>query len=208
MRAFHFLNKKYAIENISKSRLKTARINQLNDPFEYYVKFISNGELLEDKYINKVKDRLHKSAGFLCFSRRLGNPVQWAHYAENHEGLCLEFEIPSELPIKIQYRKAPISIHVDKPGWDHKFSNIAARTKYKHWSYEREIRVHIQLSSPDVIHDNGNLFMPMSDTLKLTKVYKGINCTLNNTDYEALLNKGIQIINTKKSLSLYEITNF
>jgi hypothetical protein len=40
---------------------------------------------------------MEKRFTLLCFSADWSHPLIWAHYSDKHRGLCLGFEIPSEV---------------------------------------------------------------------------------------------------------------
>lgn len=98
---YHYISARYGLEGIQKRRLKISRIMELNDPFEFL------GVNLKDrkfrKLISETKQELSKSKGLLCFSKTWRNPVLWGHYADKHKGLCLGFEIASNLLGKVEY---------------------------------------------------------------------------------------------------------
>ncbi|WP_175726375.1 DUF2971 domain-containing protein [Burkholderia ambifaria] len=65
-----------------------SKYSELNDPFE-------------GRYVNKSSDIgmdvLIQKIRVCCFSKRNDNLLLWAHYAENHRGVCLEYDIPDEI---------------------------------------------------------------------------------------------------------------
>jgi len=206
MLVYPFIDKEHALSNIENSWLKIATINDLNDPFEFYVNFTSSEEPLDEQLLNDVKDNYSKKVGFLCFSKRWSNPVQWAHYANKHKGLCLEFEIPKILLLKIKYRRHPITIEANNSTWQQDFVK-STKTKYKHWRYEKEYRMVVNLESDNIQKQNGLLFMPFSSDLKLKSVISGVNCELSLAEKTMLKSNGISLVATKKSRTTYSIQN-
>ncbi len=101
MRLYHFINAKYGLEDLRDKRLKIARIMELNDPFEFMGADLSNRELREA--LEATKSYLYVKFGLLCFSESWNNPVQWSHYADRHQGLCLGFDIPDIFLDKVNY---------------------------------------------------------------------------------------------------------
>ena len=101
MRVYYFIRKKYGLENLTKKRLKVARIDYLNDPFEFMAVDLSDRDFRLG--VEKMKRDLSKDFGILCFSKFWDNPVQWTHYADRHKGLCLGFDVPDEYLAKINY---------------------------------------------------------------------------------------------------------
>ena len=107
MRVYHFVNKKFGLDDLRKNRLKIARIVELNDPFEFAALDLSDGEFRQA--MGSMKQSMSGDFGILCFSKSWRNPVQWAHYADKHTGLCLGFDVPDELLMQVKYRKRRLS---------------------------------------------------------------------------------------------------
>lgn len=177
MRVFHFMEKKYALENVEKSRIKVATLSNMNDPYEFYIRF----EGAEEDEIDKFKSHYNTKAGFLCFSRRLGDPVQWAHYADNHRGICFEFDIPGKYLLKINYLKSPALISAKSFNWEKDLVD-ATLCKYRGWSYERERRILINLKDKGVVEQNGLFFAQFSKDVVPSKVFAGIRCELTDEE--------------------------
>ena len=204
MRVFHFASKEHAISNIENSRIKIAIINELNDPFEFYVNFTSSGKPIDERKVSEVKTHYNNILGFLCFSKNWNNPVQWAHYSDRYKGLCMEFEIPNKVLLKIKYRNKPAVIEANDKNWRKKFVK-ATQSKFKHWKYEKEHRVPVGITRLDIIRENDLHFMPFSEKLKLQAVYSGLNCELSSAEISMLHKKGIDLIPTKKCRTSYSI---
>ena len=94
MRLYHFLNAEYGLLDMRYRRLKIARINELNDPFEF-LGVATKSRHLRQRY-HRLKDALNDYLGLVCFSANWNNPVQWSHYADCHKGLCLDFEVSAQ----------------------------------------------------------------------------------------------------------------
>lgn len=91
------------------------------------------------KAINRVIDTL----GIFCCSTACDNILMWAHYAHNHEGFCLEFDISEDIdffcfPKKVEYDAKYPSINY----YTHSEEvTNALFHKYKDWEYEKEYRI-------------------------------------------------------------------
>lgn len=94
MKLYHFRNEKFGLKSTEERRLKIARINKLNDPFELLGCALS--DKAQRKVIKEVKETLSNNKGLVCFSKNWKNPVQWAHYADSHKVVCLGFEVARE----------------------------------------------------------------------------------------------------------------
>jgi hypothetical protein len=124
-----------------------SRYGELNDPFE-------------GTYINRSNeatfDLLIQQFRVCCFSESNNNLLLWAHYAENHRGICLEYDIPDDLcrtqVLSVKYSKSQpvlekverypagsvvagaLSVNIDKEA-------ALFLTKSEDWKYEEERRV-------------------------------------------------------------------
>jgi len=74
---------------------------ELNDPFEFLGVDLSDPDFR--RQIKATKKTLSESRGLLCFSKNWHNPVLWGHYADKHRGICLGFDMPEDLPTKVDY---------------------------------------------------------------------------------------------------------
>jgi hypothetical protein len=86
---------------------------------------------------------LHKT-GVYCVSERNDDILMWSHYADNHRGVCLEFNggaaemidaqrviYAEDRPAIDQFRDTTVQEKMEK----------ALLTKSSHWSYEKEWRI-------------------------------------------------------------------
>lgn len=122
-----------------------SRYDELNDPFE--------GTYI-NRTIHKTFDELLDKLRVCCFSRNLESLLLWTHYADNHRGLCLEYEIADDVFrttfFAVEYRvqqpvidevriradgpdAGTLILHQDREG-------LIYRTKSQEWSYEDEFR--------------------------------------------------------------------
>ncbi|MEW6177714.1 MAG: DUF2971 domain-containing protein [Pseudomonadota bacterium] len=186
MRVYHFLKEKYAIEALSKRRLKIARLNSLNDPFEYF-------HMETDNYLARVtlkerKNRANREYGLLCFSASYSSPVQWAHYAESHAGICLGFEVPDTSLIKIHYTEERTPGSEFKSSLDLKgleFIKHMLSKKHSHWKYEEEHRMLVRFS--EKIMDDRLMFEPFSENLQVAEILLGARSKLSNKETKTIL---------------------
>lgn len=199
MRVYHFIEQKWGLDDIRKRHLKVARINDLNDPFEFEVATADRGVR---KAFRATKDWLHASFGILCFSRDWKNPVQWAHYADKHHGLCLGFDIPDEKLDPVIYREKltepsdELLRREEDQRWQH-FKQVIS-TKYLHWQYENEVRVYVDLrgETPD---GEGRHFTNFSDEIALKEVIVGHRSTLTRDDIQAAVGDGAHHVSLCKA---------
>lgn len=96
------------------------------------------------KKINEISKKTIGKLGLSCFTQTKDNLLMWAHYTEDHKGVCLEFDHTKDEAFftpfkKVTYVKAyPIyNYYNDK-------NNVVAQLmlhKSSHWKYEKEIRL-------------------------------------------------------------------
>jgi|WetSurMetagenome_2_1015567.scaffolds.fasta_scaffold207112_2 hypothetical protein len=180
MRLYHFRNTENGLRSIKEKRLKISRITELNDPFELLGVDMSDKN--ERKRFKTMKENLSKTNGLLCFSKNWQNPVQWAHYADNHKGICMGFDVPDDLMIKIDYLKERLP-YPDK--YDEKFILKVLSSKFDHWDYEEEFRVYISLDKNEEEH--GLYFSKFSDQLKLKRIIVGCESDISRREIEELI---------------------
>ncbi|WP_375554383.1 DUF2971 domain-containing protein [Roseovarius mucosus] len=181
MRVYKFYNPKYAIDNLKKRRLKISTRNSLNDPFEFNA--FSFRERKERLVWASTLDGLFRNKGVICFCGSWSNPVIWSHYAENHTGLALGFDVPNSLLLKVTYadRRLDFSKEWGSSKSDNeRLMRKALSTKFKHWEYENEYRLSAALDEPDP--DSGHYFLPFSKELILRKIVIGAKSSLTTLD--------------------------
>lgn len=164
MLLFHFADENYGLKDIRERRVKIARIDKLNDPFEFLGADLSDPE--RRNVLKRTKSELAKERGLLCFSKSWNNPVLWSHYANNHKGICMGFDIPGSLPRQVTYVNSRFNWPTKV---DEDFTRQLLFTKFVHWSYEDEYRVYTTLERSE----DGICYADFGDKLRLKKVIVG-----------------------------------
>ncbi|MEX3960905.1 DUF2971 domain-containing protein [Paraburkholderia sp. EG286B] len=157
---------------IAEERAWYSKYSELNDPFEGIYVNRSN-DIAFDALIQKFR--------VCCFSKRNDNLLLWAHYAENHRGICLEYDIPDDVHKKtffpITYSESqPVLEKVERfPAGDpnagalsFKIEDAVFLTKSADWKYEEEWRT---LRITDKPQAKGEMHAIPG---KLTAVYFGL----------------------------------
>ncbi len=133
----------------------------LNDPFEalpsieYWEQFFEKtsccGEgqfatfkekFLKDNYENDFGLDVFKEHGIISFSETYDNLLMWSHYADNHSGVVIGFDGTNEwfkTLHRVRYRKERNTKLMDL--------NDPYLYKSDEWSYEKEHRLVVKLSS-------------------------------------------------------------
>ncbi|WP_456473420.1 DUF2971 domain-containing protein [Desulfolithobacter sp.] len=189
MRVYHLLSAEFGISDIALSRIKIARYDDLNDPFELLAGEISERELRNA--VSAMKKDFNETKGLVSFSRSWENPVLWSHYAEKHHGMALGFDIPDKYASEVHYRpdRIPVKYVDDNPnnGIEPSYVGEITSTKYKHWEYEDEIRLHVGLDEGTC--EGGLYFLPFSEELELREVILGHSCPIPIDQVKMLLKK-------------------
>lgn len=207
MRLFYYTHEIHAISNIRAKSIKLSFLKDVNDPFEFHGTSYTN---FPKKLVDNVKNQLDQTKGMVCFSETYSNPLMWGHYADNHKGICLAFELNYQsLSKDIKLNK--INYQKRRPNYteikDSKSLVQTMSSKSMDWSYEKEHRLLLPLKSAIKL-DSGIYLHPFDKILELKQVILGLrsNCTpesiINNlAEYDTK----ISIIGTSMSKKKYKI---
>lgn len=189
MRLYKFLDARFAVANLCKQRLKISRIKELNDPFELIAVRGSSPD--EREALAKFRDQISELYGIICFSRRWNNPVLWSHYAENHRGVVLGFDVDDRLLLEVGYRQKRIELPRKDdgraPALSDEFLQQVLSTKFADWSYESEWRLFTELAMARL--DSGFFFEEFSEQLALREILLGVRCEISAGHVEDFLKK-------------------
>ena len=205
MRLYHYMPSAYGLEDLRRSRIKIARLAELNDPFELWGCW-QNDKALRSR-IAAWKSKMAQAFGMVCLSEDWKNPLLWSHYADRHKGLCLGFDIPDEKVKKVSYTDKRIKLRSNPS--EAEFQSLLY-SKYMGWSYEREWRLWVALEEMK----DGNYFLEFGDEVRLREVYVGPFCEISRQEVDDALSNGKQaayVIKTRlayKSFSVVENRNF
>jgi hypothetical protein len=156
------------LDSITENIIYAPNAEKLNDPCETLVfsdKVQNQTKLFSkifDKKSQKSVDQLHeaidnfvsgrKDIGIYSLSKRYDNELMWAHYANNHEGFCIEYDFETLMnknkfcnfySFEVKYTNKPPQIDIQdiSSGKNNNLLKKIAGTKSKRWSYEKEIRI-------------------------------------------------------------------
>lgn len=96
-------------------------------------------------------ETLRTQTGISCLSESEKSLLMWAHYANNHRGMCVEYDLP-EINRQLQFTAIPViysdsricfrSINTDSINQDTHTAFIESlSSKSPEWSYEKEWRI-------------------------------------------------------------------
>jgi hypothetical protein len=186
MRLYKFLDKKFALRALHQRRLKIARLTGLNDPFEMLP--FDYSDRVSRLAVEMMLPELDERAGWICFSRSWANPVVWAHYADQHRGICLGYDVPDDFCQAIIYvegrKPFPDLMAMTEPD-RLAVVNAMLFTKFADWRYEDEIRVTVKLDQET--KTNGLFFKDFGDDLKLAEIIVGIRSQTCRREIDAAL---------------------
>jgi hypothetical protein len=105
------------------------------------------------RYVGSIVNKVLADLGVLCFVERPDNLLMWAHYADAHKGVCLEFDTSDwlfQVAAKVNYSTAYPTVDTANQSPQGLASTIFL-TKSVEWEYEQEWRIISQpgLSSRD-----------------------------------------------------------
>lgn len=164
MRLYYFTNSNYGLKSIRERRLKISRIEELNDPFEFLGIDLSDPDIRVK--VGQMKSRIAENRGLICLSKSWRSPLMWGHYASKHTGLCLGFDVASELVAQVKYSRRRLSknSHIDEV-----LAQRLLTTKFSQWSYEKEYRLFVSLEESE----EDLYYMNFSHDLSLKQVIVG-----------------------------------
>jgi len=197
VRLYRFMRAEHALAAIEHRELRVSRINELNDPFEFYPAIASHPDIPYSKIEQAIRDiskHYDDTIGIVCMSKAetINDPVMWGHYAQGHKGIALGFDVwagpeivemkyPKERPILNAAELKQMS-ETERLG---KFIEVLT-AKAPNWVYESEHRFLVQLSNCKI--RGGHYFTPIPDDF-LKHVVLGIKSSVSATFVEDLLHQ-------------------
>lgn len=157
-------------ERAAQELIGEIRDSATNPEVEDQLVFIRNELTREiEREMRKGYDR-----GVLCLSSKFDSPLMWSHYADQHRGVCIEYDVtmlkPHELH-KVSYGASREVLISQLYSFTFEGSKSARNaidkacllTKASEWRYEREWRILGQLGS-------------QGSPVKLKSIIFGMNC--------------------------------
>jgi hypothetical protein len=202
MRVYKFIDAKYGLLALSERRLKISTLDNLNDPFELLPFDLRDRRLRAA--LSSVKEEFGSRRGLLCFSANWHNPVLWAHYAEQHRGVCIGFEIPDDICRSVQYVSKKLQFPKSVSDLGLAYGDALLFTKYKSWAYEQEIRAYVTLEDPS----GGRFYKEFDDKLRPAVVIAGARCAHQKADFVTALSRQaehVRLIKARAGFGVFEI---
>lgn len=215
------------LESIEKNTFWAPTRDVLNDPCEGLVSSetlfdqistVANITGKEDKEINVSSDSFRKSiddlinmknsVGIYSLSKSCTDELLWAHYANNHQGFCIEYDLETLIFFRrndysnfdIEYSNYPPKLNLNdivKSEYSISFIKKLIGVKSKRWAYEKEIRV--------ITPESG---LQNYDYRALKAIYFGLRMPKEQRLelMERLCGRGIKYYHIKFKNSSYEFT--
>ncbi len=193
MIVYYFTSSEFAVKALRDRRLKIARINELNDPFQLCASDFSDTDTRTK--LEAFKNQANERYGVICFCENYHDPVLWSHYADGHRGVALVFEIPDDQAIHVGYQPERFKLDADaaiqRGGFNEFDLNQLISTKFSSWGYEKEIRMmchlhdhfcQIDSKGKKVYFESLSLESFGVDALKLVGLIRGARCNLKRAD--------------------------
>jgi hypothetical protein len=186
-RVYHLTSAEYALDNIRRGRLKVSRFSDSNDPFELLSLTFDDGE--SRRILRNFKKEYDRTTGLLCFSENWVNSVLWSHYGARHHGICLGFNALKTDTLTVKYADARIRNFVqkimDKHDINDAMQELLICTKFRHWEYEKEVRIKIPLNK--AFPEQQNYYWPFNPNLELAEVILGPLCPRSLDEVRAIV---------------------
>ena len=207
MRLYHYLEAKWALDDIRKRRLRVSTIDDLNDPYEFAC--IRSTHETSQRALDAFASGHIADYRVQCFSRCWNNILMWSHYAEKHKGICLGFDVPDECTRDVTYVAEVMLIGKLTVAQGNENDEILERliwAKYDAWSYEQEVRATGRRIN--MYEEGENCFVAFGEHLKLREVILGARFSEDREVIEEALgdySEHVAIIKAVRSNSQFEI---
>ncbi|MCZ0871258.1 DUF2971 domain-containing protein [Peribacillus sp. AS_2] len=229
---FHIPQKLYKYQSLSERNIDSLKNNKvwfsnpknLNDPFDctalYYDEEVLLNQLTNknvfsiknSKNINSSLEILQRMTKITCFTENPFNMPMWAHYGDNHKGICVEYDL-TQLPFESKLSRGLYPVEYEEKryegtktlkrifeGENHSESVImllySMLLKHKSWSYEKEWRIILQ-------GDDGKGGLE-DFPIKPTGIYFGLNTNRNQVkNVRSVLDEDIKITRLRMQNGAY-----
>lgn len=138
------------LDTVLNNEIWLSNPKEFNDPFDCAM--LIEDEAMDHNEIEiskaKVFDSIKQNIFISCFSEKglLDKPLMWAHYAESHKGICLEYDFAEIVLCELSI--LPVLYKNDFKGLNKlyeknkdEFTLNAIYTKATDWKYEHEWRL-------------------------------------------------------------------
>jgi hypothetical protein len=204
MRLYHMTSFEAAVNFIlPERRMRLSRFHRLNDPFELMSLKLDGP--MGRRVFKALFNHFDKDLGILCMVKHWQSPLMWGHYAANHHGVCLGFDVPRDMPRPIHYTLERTT-HVLDPtdqygGITYEQMMTLLTTKSLGWSYEEEWRLFSNLKEAD---PDGEFYLPFGESLSLREIIVGPRCSAPVGSFRKLLRRVDQSVTIIKARPAFD----
>jgi len=183
----------YDVISLRENNIWASAANKFNDPFDSAILLNFKDFLRPDKTklkevlnfkkgikeISDLSDTIRSHTYVSCFSELVDSRLMWSHYACNHRGFCIEYDLVELMGIgtvvlPVNYTDTVFPVE----GFQNKYIQLFTLTKHIDWEYEKEWRYF----SYDLEHQKP-LPGKATNSVKPSAIYLG--CKINeNKDLE------------------------
>jgi Protein of unknown function (DUF2971) len=122
----------------------------------------------------KIRNSIVDTTGVTCFfSAEPDNPLMWAHYADNHEGFCIEYEITKEIEDlhEVNYSSQHPTVSATELIFSPRetFKRVLT-TKISNWSYEKEYRL---IKLHELTPESPGKKIPLPEGMRISRIIAG-----------------------------------
>lgn len=107
---------------------------------------------LERTYTSTIEQEIVNTfkTGVLCLSSKFSSPLMWSHYANKHQGICIEYDMSEIEDAKVHQvvyggsRKiltSDVTTWLNNQNENSKLKQVCLLTKSEEWRYESEWRI-------------------------------------------------------------------
>jgi len=201
------------IESLKQNKIWFSKATALNDPFDCRSTYFNEDELITTfkkhrldetsgktfeelaQGMDEMMDFLRSNVELTCFSEKPSNMPMWGNYADNHKGICIEYDF-TQLESDSQFSKYLFPVGYESNRYnitnilkdivEEKISNktylifFLMLLKHDSWDYEKEWRI-FNIEGYEGNDRKGSL---IECPIKPTAIYFGLNCS--DEDIEAI----------------------
>ena len=207
MRVYHYLEARWALDDIRRRRLKLSKTDDMNDPYEW--KCVYSSHRPSQEVLKRTSEKIADVHGALCFSRSWNNILMWSHYADKHKGICLGFDVPNKYINEVKYITKVDHVGNIKAlsrGRKVRMINRLNCSKYAGWCYEEEVRM--KGSREEMDGETSQHFVNFGENLKLKEVIAGARFPMTRRPIQNALKgypKSVRVVKLRPSAVRFEL---
>lgn len=146
-----------------------------------------------DIIVKSIEDTLDGYL-FYCLTENPLNNLMWSHYANSHNGFCIEWDANSMTPDKVSYQEKLPTLdlleliestiglrtkdEIEAQAW------VALKIKLKEWEYESEYRINLsKLADNLIVKDLGHLALVKFQPEWIKSIIFGFRMPQKTRDY-------------------------